>query len=347
MYLEINKFSKNIISQKTLIKSAISKINELNYKILFIIDGNKKYLGTVTDGDIRRASLNNISINQPILKITNLKSLAFNEKFGVDKIYEIMNFNGHEFCAILNKKKNIKKIFAIKELDATKKKLTAVIMAGGLGKRLLPLTKEVPKPMIEIDGKPMLQKIIEKLRNEGIINIIISVNYLSNIIIKYFGKGEKFGVKIVYKRENKRLGTAGALKLIKKNDLYENDFIVLNGDVLSEINFSNFIKYHKSNNAIATMAISRYPHQVSFGVVESKDNIFIGLKEKPYYQFDINAGIYAFNSKIIRLINRNKFLDMNSLFNKINKKYKNKVFTYPLHENWNDLGTHKILNKFK
>lgn len=347
MYIEIKKFKKNIILEKTSIKSAILKINDLANKILFIVDYNQKYLGTVTDGDIRRASLNNISLNQPILKITNLKSLAFNEKFELDKIYEIMNFNGHEFCAILNKKKKIKKIFAIEEPDKTKKKTTAVIMAGGLGKRLLPLTKEVPKPMIEIDGKPMLQKIIESLRNEGIINIIISVNYLSNVIMKYFGKGEKFGVKIKYKRENKRLGTAGALKLIKKNELIENDFIVINGDVLSEISFSNFIKYHKSNNAIATMAISRYPHQVTFGVVESKDNIFIGLKEKPYFQFDINAGIYAFNSKIIKLISSNKFLDMNSLFNRINKKYKNKVFTYPLHENWNDMGTHKVLKKFK
>ena len=218
-------------------------------------------------------------------------------------------------------------------------------MAGGKGLRLRPYTNTTPKPMLKINGEPILQIIINRAKNFGFKNFFISINYLGNKVKNYFKSGEKLNVNIEYINESKPLGTLGCLGNIK-NKLKNKNILVANGDVITEINYESLIEFHKNNNADATMAV--YPFEIKnpYGEVLTKDENILEIKEKPISVSYVNAGVYIFKKKLINLLKENSKIDSVDFFNKLKKKNK-KIVAFAIHETWKDIGLKKDYLKYK
>jgi NDP-sugar pyrophosphorylase family protein len=207
------------------------------------------------------------------------------------------------------------------------------IMAGGLGTRLRPITETIPKPMIEVGGRPILEAIIERFQQQGFRSIILCVNHLAEIIIDHFGDGSRLGVSIEYVQEPKRMGTAGALSLLQPAPSLP--IIVMNGDIMTSANFAQLLSFHYDNQALATMALNRFQYQIPYGVVDVKNHHITGFAEKPSHEFFVNAGLYVISPEVIDLIPRNEFFDMPALFDRIAPERR---IAFPLHEYWLDIG---------
>ena len=215
-------------------------------------------------------------------------------------------------------------------------------MAGGFGKRLMPITKKTPKPMIKINGKPMLERLIENIKKYNLKNFYISVNYLKKQIIEYFKNGKKHGIKIKYIQETKPLGTAGCLGFFKKK--INEDLLVINCDVSSNINLLEVYKYHKKKRADFTAVVTREVNKIPFGVVITSKKRIVQIKEKPEINYDYLSGIYIINKKILDKSYIKNKINMDQYMNKLIKD-KKKVLSYMHDEYWADLGTHESLKK--
>jgi NDP-sugar pyrophosphorylase family protein len=215
------------------------------------------------------------------------------------------------------------------------RKLKVFILAGGEGTRLRPLTYSVPKPLLPIGEKPVLELLIERLKSQGIREIIISVGYKSWLIKSYFSDGKKWGVQISYVDEEEKLGTAGPLKKIER--MLRQPIIVLNGDLITDLNFSKMAKCHNKSNADMTVCTVDYIHRVPFGVVKSETNVLLAYDEKPEVRWPVNAGIYVVSPTVLSFIPKDVYFDMSQLLNVLLKS-KRKVFTYHSTDNWFDVG---------
>ena len=213
-------------------------------------------------------------------------------------------------------------------------------MAGGFGKRLLPITKNIPKPMIKVGNKPILEHIINRAKYNGFDNFVISVHYLSKKIIKYFGDGKKLNVKIKYIIEKKPYGTAGALRFLKEKTSLP--VVVCNGDVLSNINFNSLLNFHKQNKSDMSVVIRSLVSKNPFGMVKLKNNKIIGFEEKKDLVMHINAGIYVINQKLLKLISTKKKTDMSDYILLLIKN-KKRIHSFMLNDNWIDIGTKENL----
>ena len=218
---------------------------------------------------------------------------------------------------------------------------TVVIMAGGLGMRLRPLTDHVPKPMIPVGGKPMLEWILTAASEDGFRKFVLAVNYLGEQIEEYFGDGEDFGVHISYVKEKEPLGTAGALSLLSEEQV--DSIVVLNGDVLMQARLSEMVEFHRAEQADMTLAVKVLDTQIPFGVVSLKGSYVEEIREKPVYRDYVNAGIYVMEPEIIRTIPRMSRLDMPDLISQVLAD--RRVLAFPLHESWIDLGRRSDLEK--
>lgn len=210
--------------------------------------------------------------------------------------------------------------------------MKVVILAGGKGTRLRPLTNDVPKPLLKVANRPILEWIIVHLKNNGLSDIIISVGYKGNLIKKYFGNGEKFGVDIAYAVETKRLGTAGPLSIVKRNFSVKEPVVVMNGDILTRLDFRKLISFHKSNKADMTIGSIQKMFRIKYGTLKLKDGMVFGVEEKPVVDFNISAGIYVLNPNVFNII-PNGFFDMPTLIEKAVRQ-KKKVFAYEIKESW-------------
>ncbi len=224
------------------------------------------------------------------------------------------------------------------------KNIKVFLMAGGKGKRLNPYTLKTPKPMLIIDKKPMLYYVLKNYFSQGFNNFYISVNFRYKQITDYFKDGSFLGVKISYIKEKKPLGTAGSLGNLKYQNI--EDVLVSNCDIMTDINYSSIIDFHKKFKADVTMAVKSSILQSQFGVIENNGIRIKSIKEKPKITQYVNAGIYIFKGSILNKIKNNRYLNMNSLLSKLIDD-KKKVILYPLYESWIDLGTHKDLNYYK
>ena len=323
------------INQDATIKQTLKVISDGNIKIAIVVDKNDKLLGTLTDGDIRRGFLKGLDINSSIKSIINNKPITGKKNDSKEKLLNIALSKDVNQIPIVDNKKKLIGIYLLEELIKNKIKFNkVVIMAGGKGTRLRPLTKNTPKPMLKVGNKPILETIIKSFKACGFKDLIICVNYKSHIIEKYFGKGKKFGVKIEYIKEKKKMGTAGALSLIKQK--LTEPFFVINGDLLTNLDFGKMLDFHNSHNAIATMSVKEYSINSPYGEVSLSDENINSINEKPSYKFFANAGIYVLDPKCINLVPK-KFFDMTSLFKKIILT-KKKTISFPLDEYWKDIG---------
>ncbi|EDM23162.1 nucleotidyltransferase family protein [Caminibacter mediatlanticus] len=329
---------KNVfLKENDTIKQALEIIDKGAMKIAFVVDNSNKLIGSVSDGDIRRALLNGKTLEDKIENIYNknpLKAHISDDRKNIinlclnKKIYQI---------PLVDDENRIVDIFELEEaLRYIEYPNKVVLMVGGLGTRLRPLTEKTPKPMLKVGNKPILQTIVEQFRNYGFKNFIFCVNYKNEIIKDYFKDGKEFGVNIEYVLEEKRMGTAGALSLISKNKLNE-PFFVMNGDILTNVNFENMMQFHLENNAIATMGVRNYSYTVPFGVVEMNSNLIIDIKEKPTQTYFVSAGIYVLNPETLSYIPYNEYYDIPELFKVLIKENK-KTISFPIREYWLDIG---------
>jgi len=330
--------SKIKLNPTSTVKEALKIIDSGAIKIALVVDSDDKLLGTITDGDIRRAILDGKDLEDSIENIyfKNPTTVSINDS--KEDIINICTTKKIYQVPVLDDEGKVIKVVLLDELLKPKKYPNKVVlMVGGLGTRLRPLTEKTPKPMLPVGGKPILQTIVEKFVKHGFINIIMCVGYKSNIIQDYFGDGSKFGANIEYVLEEKRMGTAGALSLLNETQLPKEPFFVMNGDLLTNVNFENMLEYHTSHNAIATMAVREYDFQVPYGVVNVKNAKILSIEEKPIHKFFVSAGIYMLDPKCIDYIPKNEFYDMPTLFEKLIADNK-ETLSFPVREYWLDIG---------
>ena len=332
----MNTFKQVLLPVSATIRQALKIIDSGSMKIALVADENEKLLGTLTDGDIRRAILNGHGLDDKIENIYNSSPKTCGVNDSKEKILQL---------AVAQKLYQIPvvdvdgRIVGIAEVDgllqSTRRTNKVVIMAGGLGTRLSPLTDTTPKPMLHVGNKPILETIIENFAKYGYSEIILSVSYKSHIIEEYFGDGKAFGVNIEYVHESMRMGTAGALSLVR--DRLKEPFFVMNGDLLTNINFEHMHDYHVAHDAIATMAVREYDFQVPYGVVNVLDGRILSIEEKPTHKFFVSAGIYMLSPRVLAHIPEEEFFDMPTLFEKLIAA-KHNTASFPIREYWLDIG---------
>ncbi len=333
-----------ILNDSKSIYDAVKKINSSKIKTIFVINEKNKFVGTISDGDIRRALIKKLNLKTKLKKILTKKNIILLENSNNKKVFEVMRKKEIQIAPILNNKKEIIDYKILNEKKFTEINNHLIIMAGGKGKRLMPFTKNIPKPMLLIENKPILEHIINNAKVEGIKNILISVNHLGNIIKKYFRDGKKHHLKISYISEKHPLGTCGSLSLLKKN--IKEDFIVCNGDIITNIKFSELLNFHKKTNADVTVAIKSHEIQNPYGVVKIKNKELVDIVEKPFITSFINVGAYILKPSVLKYLKKNKRTDMTD-FLLLLKKKKKKIFACPLYEQWFDIGEPKDLKKIR
>ena len=335
---------KKLISINNInLEQAIRKINKNGKKSLIIVDKNNKLKGVLTDGDIRHAIKKKIDLNTNLSKIYNKKPIYYEtQQIKNLDIKKIFLKNKIFVLPIVNIKKEIMDVIFLddflKKIDKKNKKIQGdvFIMAGGLGKRLRPITEILPKPLIPVNGLPIIQKIIQDFENYKINNYFISLNYKSSIL-KAFLNELSIKKKFTYVNENKPLGTSGAIK--KVENIISENFFLINADIYIDTDLKKIFDFHKKNiNDLTVVAISK-KITIPYGNCEyDKDNNLINIHEKPKINLSVNSGIYVCNKKIINLIPKNSFQNMDDLIKKcIKKKYKVRVYDLQK-SNWTDIG---------
>lgn len=324
----------NIVNQNENFESLIKKLNKASIKLIIVLNDKKEVIGTVTDGDIRRAFLKrrkktiaNVMNNKPlILHKNNLKN-KINPKISARFPFAPLVDNNGSFVKIIN----LEKIYKIENISA-------LVLAGGKGKRLMPLTKKIPKPLIKIKNKTLLDDIINKLFKHKINNISISVNYLAKKIITDL-KNKYPNNNINFIKETKYLGTAGSINLVP--DVKKN-LLIINGDIYTDIDYSKLLTYHSNSKSDVTICIKEMEEKIQYGVINIKKNKFSSIDEKPIRKYFFNAGIYVIRSNIVNLIKKNEKIDIDTLIKRaIEKKFTIKLFY--IFEKWKDIGTKKDL----
>lgn len=321
------------------IKEALKVIEIEGQRIATILNEDKTLYGIITDSDIRRAIVNGANLESSIKNIIIQKPIVAYENSKKDDIIKLALKHTVYEIPILNSQNQVVKIESISKLLSKKTKTNEIIlMVGGLGTRLRPLTDTIPKPMLKVGAKPILQIIIERFVKQGFCNFTLCTGYKSEVIESFFKDGSKFGANIKYVKESKRLGTAGALGLI--NESLKEPFIVMNGDILTEISFDSFLEFHIKKQAIATMGVREFEYQVPYGVVETKDGFITQITEKPLERYLVSAGVYVLNPEILQQILKNTYLDMPNLFLNLLKQGQ-KTSYFPINDYWIDIGRHE------
>jgi len=328
--------AQSLIGPDTSIHTLIERFTTQRVQIGLVIDSQRKLLGTVTDGDLRRGLLRGIQTDAPVRLIMNTapRTIRFGEPRG-----DVLTFMRHQ------KIKHIPVIdFAGRAVDLItldalltpeSQPYPIVLMAGGEGRRLRPLTEHTPKPMLDVGGRPILETIIRRFAAAGFSEFHISVNYRADVIRNHFGNGDALGVDVSYIEEDMPLGTAGPIARLAKQ--HDTPLLVMNGDILSKLDPVQMIDFHRDNDATATMAVRRYEVQVPYGVVEVDNNEIRSLREKPVTRHFINAGIYVLSPSALDFVPRDQAYDMPQLFDDC-RAAGLRTSAYPVEEYWVDIG---------
>jgi dTDP-glucose pyrophosphorylase len=323
---------KLVLNENVTFEDAIRELDKGGVGFLPIVDAANRLLGIITDGDIRRAILNRrFSLDA----IINRHPITLSCNATRTHVRNFLRSSNLRHLPLIDDQNRFVDVVIADDIEFTPKANRVVIMAGGLGTRLGPLTAQTPKPMLPVGKKPLLSNIISLCYEHGYTRIYLCVNYRADVIKEYFGDGSRFGVSICYVEEKERLGTAGAISLI--DEPMEAPFFVLNADILTTLNLEMIMKHHEISGADATMCVKEMEYRLPFGVVNIKDLRIRSIEEKPVLKSNINAGIYVLNPDIVGLIPRCRYFDMTQVFDLALKK-RMKISAYPINEYWLDIG---------
>lgn len=310
-------------------------IDEGAMQFALVLNDDGKLCGTVTDGDIRRGILRGEGLDVAIHTVMNTTPFSAPSGQSVTVYKQLMKLNQLKQLPIIDEQHHVLDVLFLDNLEPTLKSNKVVLMLGGLGTRLRPLTNDIPKPMLPVGEKPIVETIIEGFKQYGYYNFIFCVNYKKEVIQDYFQDGSAFGITVEYIEEHKRMGTAGALSLIENQPT--EPFFVMNGDLLTKINYDQLMQFHKQQQAIGTMCVREYEYQVPYGVIETEGTSLKSIQEKPIHRSFINAGVYVLSPEAFNYIPNNTFYDMPTLFEQMKLQQK-KAAVFPIHEYWLDIG---------
>lgn len=335
--------SKLIVSSSFSVKNALTHFNNSTDHLLFIVDENNFLLGTLTDGDIRRGIIKGLRIENNIIDFLNpsFKSVLNKADLKTEKVKSLLN-DGIVIIPVLDSKGRIIELINLSKLKAIVP-VTAIIMAGGRGIRLMPLTKDRPKPMLEIDGRPIIEHVVDRLISFGVSDIYISVRYLSDQIKEYFGNGDSKNINIKYIDEDEPLGTMGAISVLKNNKKLQDNLLVLNSDLLTNIDFESMFNKHVLNKSDYTIASIPYRIDIPYAIMETKNSEITDILEKPTYNYHVNAGIYLFKTELIKELKDNSYMDAPDFAKKIIEMPNKKLTFYQILGYWKDIGKHEDL----
>lgn len=334
---QVKDWQSIVINDSSTFDEAIKVINQGGYQLCLVSNEDQKFKGILTDSDIRKALLNNKNLSDNISSIMNSNPLIVSPDLSELEANRLMRLNQYLHLPIVNSEKKLLGLHILDEFKhPSKNEETLFIMAGGKGTRLMPLTKDLPKPMLPVQGKPILEHIIEKARLDGFQTIYISVNYLAEKITNYFKDGSKFGVNIHYVFEDQPLGTAGSLASLKLKD-HANYIVVTNADLWTSLSFNDLLLKAKSQHTDGIMAVRQHEIQNPFGVVNCVNNKITSIEEKPINRYNVNAGIYVISHKLLGLLIPSTWCDMPELFQRgLNQQLM--LHSYMMKEDWVDIG---------
>jgi len=336
--------SKILINPDNTLEEAIQALNSGGMRIVIVIDGGYKLLGIITDGDIRTALLEQMGMETNAEEFMNSNPYLATEEESKESILEKMHERNILAVPIIDSKGRIKALETIHETIKTPRiENPVILMAGGYGKRLHPLTQETPKPLLKVGSEPILETIIKHLADFGFYNFFISTHYKSKMISNYFQDGSKLNVKIDYIHEKEPMGTAGTLTLLPE-EFSELPIILMNGDLATELDFNSLLRNHNESNSSITICVVEYDFQVPYGVIEMRKSKVKNIVEKPTHKFFVNAGIYIINPEVIAELTDPSYLDMTDLLKERIEKG-NGINIFPLFEKWLDIGRITELNK--
>ena len=325
-----------LVGGETPLKDTIERMDASALQVALVGDKAEKLIGVVTDGDIRRALLRGVTLESPTSVVMNPQPKTLHAGAGREVILAFMRAHVVRQVPLLDEKGSIVELALLDELVGVRDLPNwVVLMAGGLGTRLRPLTENLPKPMLPVAGRPILETIVLGLAEQGFRRIFMAINYKAAMIQEHFGNGRQWGVSIEYLEEKTQLGTAGALSLLPEKP--QAPVLVMNGDLLTHANLANLLDFHQDHKSAATMAVREYDFRVPYGVVELDGVAITGIHEKPLQRFLVSAGIYALSPSALAVIPRDKVFDMPALFSRLIEKGMT-TSAYHLREYWLDIG---------
>lgn len=340
--MQSNEIDKIIVDACCTLDHVINRLEQYPSQVVLVCDSERKLLGTVTDGDIRRSILAHKTLETPVVEIMNANPRHVTADSTKEEISDLMKKESISQVPILDNKGMVVGFETLRSLFEEKEKRSCpvVIMAGGFGKRLRPYTNDLPKPMVRLAGKPILERIINNLKNQGFKNLIITTHYLSSKIRDYFNSGEEFGVKITYLAEDNPLGTAGSLALVPEK-YRSGPMLITNGDVVTDINYQQLLSFHLADKETQmTVCVKTHEYQVPFGVMSFEGGRVKDIVEKPIKRDFINAGIYIINPTVYSFVGDKEVLDMPDLVRRVISN-EDKVSIFPIIKYWKDVGTIK------
>ncbi|MBT5400780.1 CBS domain-containing protein [bacterium] len=340
----MHNWKNTILKQTETMQAAINVLDEEALKIIMVTDDSEKLIGTITDGDIRRALIKHMTMESKLHEFMYKHPTVISGERDRESIIKIMEDLDLLQIPVVDKGGKIIGLETLQCLIKNKKYNNPVfLMAGGFGKRLQPLTNDTPKPMLKVGSKPILATILDQFIEAGFHDFYISVHYKAEVVENYFGDGSDRSVSISYIHESKPLGTAGSLGLLPKK-IINLPILIMNGDLLTKVNFEELLNFHIESGGDATMCVREYDFQVPYGVVKANDFNVTSIEEKPVHKFFVNAGMYVLNSNVVRDIDGVNFLNMTEfLEDKIKKS--ELVSMFPLHEYWLDIGQIEQFNQ--
>jgi dTDP-glucose pyrophosphorylase len=331
----VDDVSRCCVTEWATVKDVVESLTSSGLRLCLVVGADNTVLGIVSDGDIRRGLLAGAGLDSPAKTVMNATFASAQNETAVAELTRLARSHEVTHLPLLDGEGKLAGLFIDQpDGEAAARDNTVVIMAGGMGLRLRPLTENTPKPMIPLGGKPMVQHTIESLRAEGFVNFVLAINYLGDQIEEHFGDGSGLGVRITYVKEQQPLGTGGALSLLE--GAFTSPIVLINGDVLLSARLTEMLSYHHSHSADITVGVKALDTQIPFGVIELEGNQIVAMEEKPVYRDFVNAGVYVLEPGVVQSLAPAVRRDMPDLV--AEWLGRRKVFAYPMHESWRDLG---------
>lgn len=325
-----------VVAPSTSLQIALKQLDEGALRIVLVCDETMHLQGVITDGDVRRGLLRGVGLDAPASQVMNTQPITVTPETSRSDAVALMQSKSILAIPVIADGRVIG-LQTLQKLQSARRYQNPVfIMAGGFGTRLRPLTDNTPKPMLKVGERPMLETLLLNFIKSGFSNFYISTHYLPHVIRDYFGDGSKWNVNITYVHEEEPLGTGGALGLLPESTP-ELPLIMVNGDVLTSVDFERVLDFHMTHHALATMCVREYDYQIPYGVIMGDGERIISMEEKPIQRFFVNAGIYVVNPEIFKNVEQHTRIDMPNLL-QIYLDTDHDVFMFPIHEYWLDIG---------
>lgn len=335
-------WQKTLIAPGATLREALSTIDAGGVHIALIVDENRVLHGVLSDGDVRRGLLKGVLLEEPVTRLMNTAPTTARDQDEPDTVLALMREKRRHQIPLLDDKGHVVGLNVLADLLQPERRSTPVVlMAGGIGSRLLPLTEDTPKPLLRVGSKPILETILDRFVSQGFHRFYLAVNYRARMFEAHFGDGAQWNAEITYLYEEERRGTAGALSLLPAQD---EPLMVMNGDLLTNLNFGHLLNFHREHAVEATMCVRTYEYQIPYGVVEAASHRIVSLQEKPVQQFLVNAGVYVLEPQVLNEVPGEGVFHMTDLFRQLVKTGRETTI-FPIHEYWMDVGHHDDFNR--